>query len=444
MQRPPTDLPPRGLPTGRTTTLSDVPLRHPPPPPPLPTRANTQPHLANANLTQGLGSAPPYRKFEDLDYEIAPKSSVLLPHLQVNEKKFFDLVHSGDVEDVKKFLEKNTDFNINCVNFQGVSALLVAIQTKNDHMVEFLINQNGIDIGDAVLHAVRDNQPKIVELLLEKLHNTAPSLEFVGVTHSSDFPDYMTPLILAAQEGHFEIIEMLIQRGHGIAKPHSPRCRCADCILHLEKDDLLHAETLRLSLYKAITNPAFICHSTNDPILTAFQLCAELRVCAWLVVEFRDQYQELADAISNFAVELIACCRSTTEMEIILTQTGGLPPNNYQFPRLVLAMDLKQKAFVAHPNTQQLVEAAWIGDWHDYIIQPTIVKLLYPIYRIFVLPFICLLCIFIPSHPLVTHWRIPLNKMISHTAGYFLFLILIFLESNISKENQKEDLPIVG
>ncbi|XP_045470630.1 short transient receptor potential channel 4-like isoform X1 [Harmonia axyridis] len=438
------DLPPRGLITQRAPTLTDIPVRHLPSAPPLPTRVHTQPFLAHASVPGGLTQSGNYRRFEDLDYEIAPKSSILLPHLQANEKKFFELVHSGDVEDVRKFLENNLDFNINCVNFQGVSALLVAVQTRNDHMVEFLISQNGIDIGDAVLHAVRDNQLKIVELLLEKLHSTAPSLEFVGVTHSSDFPDYMTPLILAAQEGHFEIIEMLIQRGHVIAKPHSPKCRCDDCILHLERDDLLHAETLRLDLYKAITNPAFICHSTNDPILTAFQLCAELRLCAWLVVEFRDQYQELADAISDFAVELIACCRSTTEMEIILTQTGGLPSNNYQFPRLVLAMDLKQKSFVAHPNTQQLVEAAWVGDWHDYIIKPTLIKLIYPIYRIIVLPFICLMCIFIPSHPLVLHWRIPLNKMISHTAGYLVFLVIIFLESNISKENQKRKPPNSG
>lgn len=373
-----------------------------------------------------------------------PRSSILLPHLQANEKKFFDLVHSGDVEDVKKFLEANANFNINCHNFSGVSALMVAVHTRNEHLVDYLLTHSEIDIGDAVLHAVRDNLIKIVEMLLNRLKAIAPSLEFVGVTHSSDFPDYMTPLILAAQHGHFELIEMLIERGHMISKPHSPRCRCDDCILHLERDDLLHAETLRLNLYKAITNPAFICHSTNDPILSAFQLCVELRTCSWLVVEFRTQYEELAEEIANFAVDLIACCRSTTEMEVVLSQTAGMPPNNYMFPRLVLAMDLKQKAFVAHPNTQQLVESAWHGDWHDYHIRPNAWKILYPIYRICVLPFIAIMCIAIPSHPLVVHWRIPLNKMISHTAGYIVFLVLIFLESNINKLHQKRQPPNSG
>lgn len=132
---------------------------------------------------------------------------------------------------VSDFLKENPDFNINCVNFQGVSALLVAVQTRSEAMVEFLLTQPDINIGDCVLHAIRDNQPRIMEMLLDKQQLTAPSLEFVGVTHSSDFPDYVTPLILAAQCGHYEIIEKLIDRGHTISKPHSPQCRCVYTII---------------------------------------------------------------------------------------------------------------------------------------------------------------------------------------------------------------------
>ncbi|XP_030757122.1 short transient receptor potential channel 5-like isoform X2 [Sitophilus oryzae] len=354
------------------------------------------------------------------------------------------LLFQGDVLAVKAFLETNRGFNINCVNFQGVSALLVAVQNHSEPMVEFLLTQPGIDIGDCVLHAVKDNQRKILESLLEKLSQIAPSLEFVGVTHSSDFPDYVTPLILASQCGHYEIIELLIQRGHTISKPHPASCRCSDCRIHLERDDLLHAESLRLNLYRAVTNPAYICHSTHDPILIAFQLSEELKECSMLVPEFRVAYAELSSEISTFAVDLIACCRSTSEMELILKQSSGTSSRIYSLPRLALAMDYKQKTFVAHPNTQQIVEAVWSDDWHEYKLKSMFVAYILPVLRIFVLPIIALMCLALPNHTLTKHWSIPLNKMISHIAAYIVFLIIIFLESNIDKTGQKRKPPNSG
>lgn len=385
----------------------------------------------------------PYKKLSD-EAALLPRPSILLPHLQESEKKFFELVASGDVLAVKDYLASNPNFNINCVNFQGVSALLIAVQNHMETMVEYLLNQPGIDIGDCILHAVKDNQRKILEALLQKISEIAPSLEFVGVTHSTDFPDYVTPLILAAQCGHYEIIELLIQRGHTISKPHAPSCRCADCRVHLERDDLLHAESLRLNLYRAVSNPAYICHSTHDPILVAFQLANELKECSSIVPEFRVAYAELSVEISNFAVDLIACCRSTSEMELILKQAAGMSSRIYSLPRLALAMDYKQKTFVAHPNTQQIVEATWNGDWHEYKLKSHFVHYLLPVIRICALPILALMCLAMPNHSLTKHWSIPLNKMISHIAAYLVFLVIIFLESNMDKSGQKRQPPNSG
>lgn len=298
-----------------------------------------------------MASVPYKRLSEDADV-LAPRPSILLPHLQESEKKFFELVASGDVLAVKEYLEKSPGFNVNCVNFQGVSALLIAVQNHMEPMVEYLLTQPGIDIGDCILHAVKDNQRKILEALLQKITEIAPSLEFVGVTHSTDFPDYVSPLILAAQCGHYEIIELLIQRGHAIAKPHPPTCRCADCRVHLERDDLLHAESLRLNLYRAVSNPAYICHSTHDPILAAFHLANELQECSSIVPEFRVAYAELAAEISNFAVDLIACCRSTSEMELILQQRTGMLklPNIWQIKPVACGPWKLNKMFNSYSN----------------------------------------------------------------------------------------------
>lgn len=58
--------------------------------------------------------------------------------------------------------------------------------------------------------------------------------------------------------------------------------------------------------------------------------------------------------MGNFAVELIGCCRSTEEIELVLKQRLGSGGCQFMFPRLIMAMDYKQKEFVAHPNTQQV------------------------------------------------------------------------------------------
>lgn len=49
-----------------------------------------------------------------------------------------------------------------------------------------------------------------------------------------------------------------------------------------------------------------------------------------------------------------------------------------------------------------------------------------------------------PRHRLVTHWQIPLNKLITHVAAYFVFLALVFYISNQDKSGQKRGPPNTG
>jgi hypothetical protein len=95
-------------------------------------------------------------------------------------------------------------------------------------MVEYLLSHPDIDPGDAHLHAIRDNEIRIAVVILNKLNELAPGLEFAGVTHSTDFPDDTTPLAVAAQYGHFEMIDMLRLRHHILEKPHPPSCNCSE------------------------------------------------------------------------------------------------------------------------------------------------------------------------------------------------------------------------
>lgn len=54
---------------------------------------------------------------------------------------------------------------------------------------------------------------------------------------------------------------------------------------------------------------------------------------------------------------LIGCCRTSEEVEFVLKQTTGcLGRRHFVLPRLLMAVDYKQKEFVAHPNTQQVLK----------------------------------------------------------------------------------------
>ena len=376
---------------------------------------------------------------------LGSRPSIVLPHLGEHEKKFFDLVNGNELQLVSEFLDDSPHFNINCVNFQGVSALHVSVNNRSEQMVQLLLQRRGVQVGDCVLHAIRDNQIKITQLLLDKLNEISPGLEFVGCANSSDFPDHLTPLIFAAQCGHFEIIEMLIERGHVMSKPHAPNCACEECKSHVLEGDLLHGESMRLDLYRAFTSPAYISHTTDDPVLTAFELSKELKDYSNMLPEFKTPYRELAQEISDFAVELVGLCRSAEEMELMLKRDKGFDgPRDFSYPRLLSAMDYKQKKFVAHPHTQQMIQTAWLGEFREWKFKSTLTKLAYPFIRVALLPLVALLCLVMPGHGLVRLYSIPVNKMLTHNASYVAFLVLIFLESNTDKKEAKRGAPNTG
>lgn len=58
------------------------------------------------------------------------------------------------------------------------------------------------------------------------------------------------------------------------------RCGCDDCIRESTEDSLRHSLS-RVNEYRALASPSLIALSSNDPLLTAFQLSWELRNLAF-------------------------------------------------------------------------------------------------------------------------------------------------------------------
>nr|CAD7411672.1 unnamed protein product [Timema cristinae] len=160
-------------------------------------------------------------------------------------------------------------------------------------------------------------------------------------------------------------------------------------------------------------------------------------------VLYRQIFEPRASVISS--LKLSSQCRTSSEVDLVLKQREGCDfPGAFIFPRLKLAMQYNQKEFVAHPNTQKVLLLAWRGDWHEWYMRCQLLKGVTVFSRIFMLPAIAAICACAPNTALAQRWRLPINKMINSMAAYFIFLLLIFLESNLDKKHQKRGPPQSG
>ncbi|CAH1408067.1 unnamed protein product [Nezara viridula] len=378
--------------------------------------------------------------------ESMSRPSVILPVLLEEEKLFHELVAGGDVSAVSDFINKRPDFNINCENYQGTSALHIAVKDDNEDMVQYLLSLPGIEVRDSHLFAIRDNHPGILVMILDKLQSINPALEFMACSNSPEFAENVTPLILAAEAGHFEIVGLLISRGHVIPRPHKPRCFCKEeCQAIMKSQDMLSISSGKLHIYRALCNPAYICQNSSDPLMVAFKLSKELLTCGHVDAIYLRQYEALAESLRRFAVEIIAECRTLEEVETILSESKDSDlTGNWTYPRLIMAMDYKQKEFIAHPNVQQVLERTWMGDWIAWRGYRVYIKALYIFPRLVTLPVVLGVLMFTPTSKWAKHFSLPVNKLLSNVASYCIFLLLVFIQSNVNKKNQTRDTKPTG
>jgi transient receptor potential cation channel subfamily C protein 4 len=94
-------------------------------------------------------------------------------------------------------------------------------------MIKYLLEIDEIEVGDSVLYAIKTGQVELMLMLLQRQGNS----EFSPPAESPEFPVYITPLILAAEYGRYEIVALLLSRGHIIPRPHNPKCICSqECL----------------------------------------------------------------------------------------------------------------------------------------------------------------------------------------------------------------------
>eukprot|EP00095_Tigriopus_kingsejongensis_P010280 snap_masked-scaffold474_size162001-processed-gene-0.5 protein:Tk10280 transcript:snap_masked-scaffold474_size162001-processed-gene-0.5-mRNA-1 annotation:"trp channel protein" len=355
--------------------------------------------------------------------------------LTPEEKRFILLVERGDTATVAKtitlYQSKPQVFDINCMDPLGRSGLSIAIMNENPEMMDLLLNE-GISVADALLLAISEEYVEGVELLLlyeERNHVGGTPYSWEAVDHvSANYTPDITPLILAAHKNNYEILKILLDRGASLPTPHDLKCSCDSCITASQEDSLRFSLS-RINAYRALASPSLISLTSSDPILTAFQLSDELKKLKKMESQFCAQYSELRLQVQQFATNLLDHARTSYELEIMLNYDieGDIwdPGETQTLHRLKLALKCKQKAFVAHPNVQQLVATIWyegLPGWRRMnVIGQTIellhIGLMFPVH--------CIAYMLVPGSERGVFMKNPFVKFIAHSASYMCFLLLL-------------------
>ncbi|XP_055601082.1 transient-receptor-potential-like protein [Uranotaenia lowii] len=366
-------------------------------------------------------------------------SSITLPvPLTMEEKKYLLAVERGDLGTVKRILQRahrKRHINVNCVDSLGRGALTLAIDGENLEMVELLIIMQ-VETKDALLLAINAEFVEAVELLLEHeelIHKDGDlySWQKVDLNTAMFTPD-VTPLMLAAHKNNYEILKILLDRGATLPMPHDVKCGCEECIRRSSEDSLRHS-LARVNEYRALASPSLIALSSQDPLLTAFQLSWELRNLAFAEQECKSEYLELRRQCQTFAVDLLDQSRSSQELAIILNYDPESPPymdgDHMKLTRLELAIDYKQKKFVAHPNIQQLLAAMWYEGVPGFRRKSAMEKIAIITKVAVLFPFYCMLYMMAPNCETSKFMRKPFMKFLIHASSYLFFLFLLILVS---------------
>ncbi|XP_061485726.1 short transient receptor potential channel 2-like [Rhineura floridana] len=333
-------------------------------------------------------------------------------------------------------------------------ALNLAIRTGGEEITKTLLRIVKFDfrqVHEALLVAVDTNQPNVVKMLLDRLDQekglkmdikSFSSAFFDNSIDNSRFAPGVTPLTLACEKDLYEIVEMLMKKGHTIPRPHKVSCACLECS-NGRKFDLLKFSLSRINTYKGIASRAHLSIASEDAMLTAFKLSRELKRLSKKEPEFKPEYLALEQLCQEFAFELLGMCRNQSEVTAVLNDLAddsvdddeadvddqafeeGIP----NLARLRLAVNYNQKCFVAHPICQQVLSSIWCGSLQSWRGSNSLWKLFISCSIFVAMPFLCLIYYLAPKSKAGKMLKIPVIKFLLHSASYVWFLVFLLVES---------------
>ncbi|XP_048780168.1 short transient receptor potential channel 7-like isoform X1 [Ostrea edulis] len=369
------------------------------------------------------------------------KSSSSKGPLSDLEEEFIFAAEFGDIPTVKRLLEEHPNFNVDFNDILGRTPLRLAVGNEHLEVVELLLDRsNAASIHEALLQAISAGHEQIAETILKhpKYRDVRRENKRFGETdyffnttsEDSPFSSDITPLILAAERNQFEIVQLLLLRGETIRKPHHYYCNCQECSNKLVFDQLRLAKT-RLNAYRGLASSAYISLSSNDPILTAFELARELRCVAKVEKYYKSEYSALADQLSEYVVRLLDKVRGHDELEKLLNKRKREANDETyeQLSRLKLAIHYSEKKFVAHPSCQQKLVSIWYNDLRSMERSNWFFRSLMVLGVTSMYPLLAILYWFAPHSKVGRFLTYPCIKFIGHAMSFVTFLVMILISS---------------
>lgn len=263
--------------------------------------------------------------------------------LSEEQSGFLDAVRDGQTREVRSYvLDKHVD--VNCVNLLGETALQLAVNNDRHDIAKFLL-ENGAEVGTALLQAVAKESVEWVKALLDfvketEIQGASPSRVSSSRQKSeARYSKFISPLMLAAHNDNQEIVKLLLTKGYTIEEPpfHNRSGDCSECESLGKR---LGSSLYRLHSYRALASPVYLCmsyllenssessieeqdiRSSKDPIVRAFFINRKLESLTETEYEFKHEYKRLSDRCEEFAVSLLAKCRSMEEIGCVMSVPG--------------------------------------------------------------------------------------------------------------------------
>ncbi|PVD35107.1 hypothetical protein C0Q70_06388 [Pomacea canaliculata] len=287
------------------------------------------------------------------------------------EEEFLHAAEFGDIPTVRRLLNEFSDLNVDCIDALGRTALRLAVKNEHLEIVEVLLDRSSQHhIHEAVLQAISAGHIQIAETILKhrrylelwkerrKLGDTDGFYK-TAYAESQFSPD-ITPLILAAQKNQYEIVQVCCCCVEKRSRSLTSFPVAARNVGNKVKFDQLRLAKYRLNAFRGLASEAYISLSSKDPILSAFELGAELKRLSRVEKHFKREYRDLAEQLSDYTVKLLDRVRTQKELEMVLNKTGKANDEKYEgLARFQLALKYKEKKFVAHASCQQRVVRTW-------------------------------------------------------------------------------------
>ncbi|KAG7466561.1 short transient receptor potential channel 3-like [Solea senegalensis] len=363
------------------------------------------------------------------------------------EQRFLEAAEYGNIPEVRRMLLHVSNLNVNAVDYMGQNALQLAVANEHLEVTELLLGRADLArVGDALLLAISKGYVRITEALLghpafRDAHRLTASPAQVDIlddffAYDEDgtrFSHDVTPVILAAHCQEYEILHTLLSKGARIDPPHDYFCSCDSCNYQQQFDSFSHSRS-RINAYRGLASPAYLSLFNEDPVLAALELSSELAMLANIEKEFKNDYCLLSSQCKDYVVGLLDLCRSTEEVEAILSgepesEDNDDLPSRPSLTRLKLAIKYELKKFVAHPNCQQQLLSIWYENLPGLRQQTTAVKLLVVLAVAVGLPGLAVAYWIAPCGQVGKVMRSPFMKFVAHASSFTIFLGLLILNA---------------